>query len=226
VRPRSPRPHVARAVGRELLARCRRTGGEALLSDKGYAARECAGVARQLDALIVCPRLFNMMGALQSARRRRHLSIPRIALVIRDRVGVSKRPSAGCPSCASARLEVRSLSDVSLFQNSPTWVTLGSSFGSCLPNELPRHFPAVLRSGVAASTPWSRRRWARARLAALRLRHPAVGVPCVSVVEHQGVAVRIAEERHVAHAGVEHRAIELHAARLEFRAGVSDVGHT
>ena len=62
VRPRSPRPNVTRSVGRELLARCRRTGGEALLGDKGYAARECAGVARQLDAAIVCPRLFTMMG--------------------------------------------------------------------------------------------------------------------------------------------------------------------
>jgi hypothetical protein len=37
---------VTRAVGRELLARCRRTGGEALLGDKGYAARERAGAAR------------------------------------------------------------------------------------------------------------------------------------------------------------------------------------
>jgi hypothetical protein len=46
VRPRSPRPSVTRAVGRELLARCRRTGGEALLGDKGYAARERAGAAR------------------------------------------------------------------------------------------------------------------------------------------------------------------------------------
>ena len=83
---------MARAVGRELLARCRRTGGEALLGNNGYAARERAGVARQLDAAIACSRLFTMTGALQSAGRRRHLSIPRIALVIRNLAGVSKLP--------------------------------------------------------------------------------------------------------------------------------------
>jgi hypothetical protein len=124
VRPRSPRPNVTRAVGRELLARCRRTGGEALLGDKGYAARECAGVARQLDAAIVCPRLFTMMGALQSARRRRHLSIPRIALVIRNLAGVSKRSSAGCPNRPSADLRLGSPIGFSLFQKSPTWTVL------------------------------------------------------------------------------------------------------
>jgi len=65
---------------------------EALLGNNGYAARERAGVARQLDAAIACSRLFTMTGALQSAGRRRHLSIPRIALVIRNLAGVSKLP--------------------------------------------------------------------------------------------------------------------------------------
>jgi Transposase DDE domain len=45
-----------REVGLELLARCRRGGGETLLGDKGYAGREFAQGVSDLDATIVRPR--------------------------------------------------------------------------------------------------------------------------------------------------------------------------
>jgi hypothetical protein len=45
-----------REVGLELLARCRRAGGETLLGDKGYAGREFAQAVSELDATIVRPR--------------------------------------------------------------------------------------------------------------------------------------------------------------------------
>ena len=45
----------------------------------------------------------------------------------------------------------------------------------------------------------------------------------VAVVEHQRVAVGVAEERHVADARVEHLAVEAHAARFERRARRRDV---
>jgi hypothetical protein len=46
----------------ELLARCRRTGGEILLGDRGDAGREFAHAVRQLDATIVRPRGNNEAG--------------------------------------------------------------------------------------------------------------------------------------------------------------------
>jgi hypothetical protein len=45
-----------RDVGLELLARCRRGGGEILLGDKGYAGREFAHAVSELDATIIRPR--------------------------------------------------------------------------------------------------------------------------------------------------------------------------
>lgn len=45
-----------REVGLELLARCRRRGGETLLADKGYAGREFARAAKQLQATVVRPK--------------------------------------------------------------------------------------------------------------------------------------------------------------------------
>ncbi len=45
-----------REVGLELLARCRRSGGETLLGDKGYAGREFAQAVSDLDATLVRPR--------------------------------------------------------------------------------------------------------------------------------------------------------------------------
>jgi hypothetical protein len=44
-----------RHVALELLARCRRQGGETLLGDKGYAGRDFAQAVRDLDATIVRP---------------------------------------------------------------------------------------------------------------------------------------------------------------------------
>ena len=51
-----------RAVGLELLARCRRTGGETLLADKGYAGRDFARAVREMGATIVRPRRKNETG--------------------------------------------------------------------------------------------------------------------------------------------------------------------
>jgi len=45
-----------REVGLQLLARCRRQGGETLLGDKGYAGRSFALAVSELDATIVRPR--------------------------------------------------------------------------------------------------------------------------------------------------------------------------
>lgn len=45
-----------REVGLELLARCRRSGGETLLGDKGYAGRDFARSVTELGATIVRPR--------------------------------------------------------------------------------------------------------------------------------------------------------------------------
>jgi transposase len=45
-----------REVALELLARCRRHGGETLLGDKGYAGRDFAQAVSDLDATIVRPR--------------------------------------------------------------------------------------------------------------------------------------------------------------------------
>jgi hypothetical protein len=45
-----------RDVGLELLARCRRGGGETLLGDKGYTGRDFARAVSELDATIVRPR--------------------------------------------------------------------------------------------------------------------------------------------------------------------------
>ncbi|MCJ7797266.1 MAG: transposase, partial [Thermoleophilia bacterium] len=45
-----------REVGLELLARCRRRGGEILLGDKGYAGREFADGVAELKATLVRPR--------------------------------------------------------------------------------------------------------------------------------------------------------------------------
>ena len=42
-------------VGLTLLARCRRRGGETLLYDKGYAGREFARTAKDLDGSVVRP---------------------------------------------------------------------------------------------------------------------------------------------------------------------------
>src|SRR2546430_2045339 len=47
----------------------------------------------------------------------------------------------------------------------------------------------------------------------------------VAAVEHQRVAVRVAEERHVADAGVEDLALELDAHRLQLATRPLDVGH-
>jgi hypothetical protein len=44
-----------REVGLELLARCRRVGGETLIGDKGYAGRDFAAAVSALDAAIVRP---------------------------------------------------------------------------------------------------------------------------------------------------------------------------
>lgn len=45
-----------REVALELLAGCRRAGGETLLGDKGYAGREFAAAVSELDATIIRPR--------------------------------------------------------------------------------------------------------------------------------------------------------------------------
>jgi hypothetical protein len=45
-----------REIGLRLLARVRRHGGETLLGDKGYAAREFAAAVSALDATIIRPR--------------------------------------------------------------------------------------------------------------------------------------------------------------------------
>jgi transposase len=45
-----------RQVALELLARCRRQGGETLLGDKGYAGRDFAQAVHDMDAKIVRPR--------------------------------------------------------------------------------------------------------------------------------------------------------------------------
>lgn len=45
-----------REVGLELLARCRRRGGETLLADKGYAGREFTSEVATLGATLVRPR--------------------------------------------------------------------------------------------------------------------------------------------------------------------------
>src|SRR5215207_4098630 len=54
-------------------------------------------------------------------------------------------------------------------------------------------------------------------------RSRSVLVRRVPVVQHEVVAVRVAEERHVAHAGVERVAVELDTLRLELCARRSDV---
>ena len=51
-----------RIVGLELLARCRRAGGETLLGDTGYAGRDFAHAVNQLDATIVRPRRADEAG--------------------------------------------------------------------------------------------------------------------------------------------------------------------
>jgi len=45
-----------REVALELLARCRRAGGETVLGDKGYAGRDFATSVSELDATIMRPR--------------------------------------------------------------------------------------------------------------------------------------------------------------------------
>jgi transposase len=45
-----------REVGLELLASCRREGGEILLADKGYAGREFAAAVEELQATVVRPK--------------------------------------------------------------------------------------------------------------------------------------------------------------------------
>ena len=45
-----------REVGLELLSVCRREGGEILLADKGYAGREFAAAAQDLQATVVRPK--------------------------------------------------------------------------------------------------------------------------------------------------------------------------
>jgi hypothetical protein len=45
-----------REVGLELLASCRREGGEILLADKGYAGREFAAAVQELQATVVRPK--------------------------------------------------------------------------------------------------------------------------------------------------------------------------
>ena len=48
-----------REVGLELLGRCRRSGGEMLVGDTGYAGRAFARAVGELDATIVRPRRAN-----------------------------------------------------------------------------------------------------------------------------------------------------------------------
>src|SRR5438105_9250345 len=48
----------------------------------------------------------------------------------------------------------------------------------------------------------------------------------VPPMEHERVAVRVVEERHVTDPGVEDLALELDALRLELAARLGDVGHT
>ena len=48
--------HDEREIGLQLLARCRRQGGETVLGDKGYAGRAFANSVAQLDARNVRPR--------------------------------------------------------------------------------------------------------------------------------------------------------------------------
>jgi len=45
-----------REVGLELLASCRREGGEVLLADKGYAGREFAAAVQEFQATVVRPK--------------------------------------------------------------------------------------------------------------------------------------------------------------------------
>ena len=45
-----------RDVALQLLARCKRDGGEILLGDKGYAGRAFANAVKDMDATIVRPR--------------------------------------------------------------------------------------------------------------------------------------------------------------------------
>lgn len=45
-----------REVGLELLGRCRRAGGEVLLSDKGYAGEEFTAAVQSLDAVHIRPK--------------------------------------------------------------------------------------------------------------------------------------------------------------------------
>ena len=45
-----------REVGLELLARCRRHGGELLVCDKGYAGREFAAAVAEMGATVVRPK--------------------------------------------------------------------------------------------------------------------------------------------------------------------------
>jgi hypothetical protein len=51
-----------REIGLVLLDRCRRTGGETLLGDKGYAGREFAAAVTQRDATLVRPRRKDELG--------------------------------------------------------------------------------------------------------------------------------------------------------------------
>ena len=51
-----------REVGLELLARCKREGGEILLCDKGYAGREFARAVEQLEATVVRPKRKDEQG--------------------------------------------------------------------------------------------------------------------------------------------------------------------
>jgi hypothetical protein len=51
-----------RDVAAELLARCRRTGGEVLIGDKGYVSREFAATVAALDAHIIRPARKNEPG--------------------------------------------------------------------------------------------------------------------------------------------------------------------
>jgi hypothetical protein len=51
-----------REVGLELLARCKRQGGEILLADKGYAGRAFASAVDALGATIVRPHRKNEAG--------------------------------------------------------------------------------------------------------------------------------------------------------------------
>jgi hypothetical protein len=52
-----------REVALELLALCKRRGGETLLADKGYAGREFAAAVDALDATIIRPRRKDEPGA-------------------------------------------------------------------------------------------------------------------------------------------------------------------